>query len=126
MVVDLAVRVVDQNVRSRIAVRITPNGEPLVCERPVESVVLSRRLAREILFVRTRGAPKATYNKIRVVEGFKLEKILSLHVADVFINGQGRRCRRREHSHGSSRSDEALGGAHERLYTSQSRLHSFR
>ena len=87
MVVDLAVGVVDQNVLRRVAVRITPNGEPLVRERPVESVVLSRRLAREILFVRTREAPEVTYNKIGVVEGLKLEKILCLHVADVFING---------------------------------------
>ena len=79
--------VVNQNVSARVAVRITPNGEPLVRERPVESVVLSRRLARKILFVRTREAPEVTYNKIGVVEGLKLEKILGLHVADVFING---------------------------------------
>ena len=90
VVVDLAVGVVDQNVLRRIAVRITPNGEPLVRERPVESVVLSRRLARKILFVRTREAPEVTYNKIGVVEGLKLEKILGLHVADVFVNGTSR------------------------------------
>lgn len=90
VVVDLAVGVVNQNVSARVAVRITPNGKPLVRERPVESVVLSRRLAREILFVRTREAPEVTYNKIGVVEGLKLEKILGLHVADVFVNGTSR------------------------------------
>ena len=85
--VNFTLGVVNQNVSARVAVRITPNGEPLVRKRPVESIVLSRRLAREILFVRTREAPEVTYNKIGVVEGLKLEKILCLHVADVFING---------------------------------------
>ena len=88
--VNFTLGVVNQNVSARVAVRITPNGKPLVRERPVESVVLSRRLAREILFVRTREAPEVTYNKIGVVEGLKLEKILGLHVADVFVNGASR------------------------------------
>ena len=65
VLINLAMRIVDQNVRSRVAVRITPNGEPLVCERPVESVVLSRRLAREILFVSPRGSPQSDLQQDR-------------------------------------------------------------
>lgn len=54
--VDLTLAVRSKHAATRVSVGISPNGEPLVGEGPVQGIVLSGSLTREILFMSTANA----------------------------------------------------------------------
>ena len=117
--VDLALEQIDGGV----SVGIAPNGEPLARKRPVEGVVLSFRLAREVLFVSSLQQGKGAYQEIRLVEGLELEEILCLHVANVLVNIPSRSSFCRENSHSASRSQQSLSTARKTSDAFKSSLH---
>ena len=111
--VDLSATVLLQNIDRRVPISISPNSEIFVCQCPVERIVSSSFCSWEILLVSLQICHKTTYHEILVVEGFKLEKVLCLHVADMFVDILNRRSFCGQNSQTHSRTNSSLCAMHQ-------------